>query len=109
MFSSFDSRDILGVTHVVKNHGSYPKDQGGLTWGQITAQPMRVTKMWSKAVDKCYPFRNKKVAMIKVFFLCRFSFFCHNFIFSPKKIDFQPECPGLTKIEIYIYSFRDGL
>jgi len=39
-------------------------DQGALTWAHITAQPMRITRLWSRVVET-YPFRNKKVAMIK--------------------------------------------
>jgi len=40
-------------------------DQGSLSWAHIRASPMRISKLWAKAVDNCYPIRNKKTAMIK--------------------------------------------
>jgi len=40
-------------------------DQGSLTWGHLSATPMRVNKLWAQAVDGCYPIRNKKTAMIR--------------------------------------------
>ena len=40
-------------------------DQGSLSFAHIRATPMRVNKMWSKAVDGCYPFRSKGAVMIK--------------------------------------------
>jgi len=39
-------------------------DQGSLSFAHIRATPMRVNKMWSKAVDGCYPFRSKGAVMI---------------------------------------------
>ncbi|CAG5084633.1 Oidioi.mRNA.OKI2018_I69.PAR.g10697.t1.cds [Oikopleura dioica] len=40
-------------------------DQGSLSFAHIRATPMRVNKMWSRAVDGCYPFRSKGAVMIK--------------------------------------------
>jgi len=40
-------------------------DQGALSWSHIRATPITVSKRWSQAMDKCYPIRNKKAALIR--------------------------------------------